>query len=428
MNYKMSLKINPQYVDKLRTVALTLHPSFVSKHPHAGPNNVLIHTFTIRGIVFSIIHGDEMTVFCCAVQISMPRQYGETQIEITSETQMKYFTKNLSRRLPSLIWKLNEQMMFDENAKEKHLIEIGNDVDVVLLPRNLFMVMFDSTIYFFRIDFKYEVFCFQLPLLELNQTTYEDSTNPRIPNLSRCLNSFRFYRGLQECDNYVCFDVYSNVFDNSCIRASLTIHFDDNDDNDDTLERRVVCSRRLIERGVDDSLCSSTTEPAPEETRFSDKVLKIREGGSEEEDSEEEDSEEEDSEEEDSEEEDSDEEKVDPILVVDLNDGNTIYCFERLDNNDFFCIVFCKNVVYLLQVDRYDLGTLSSTDLEVLTIRFEIDSVDLSERLEEFEEVDLSCRIDIADPIQITCDFKDHFGNIVLTEQLIIENNELFIS
>ena len=58
---------------------------------------------------------------------------------------------------------------------------------------------------------------------------------------------------------------------------------------------------------------------------------------------------------------------------------------------------------------------------------FEIDSVDLSERLEGFGEVDLSCRIVIADPIQITCDFDNRFGRIVLTKQLIIENNQLII-
>ena len=408
MNYKMSLKINPQYVDKLRTVALTLHPSFVSKHPQVRSDNVSIHTFTTRGIVFSIIHDGEMTVFCCAVQISMTRQYEQTQIEITSsETQMKYFTENLSRRLPSLIWKLNEQMMFDENAKEKHLIEIGNDVDVVLLPRNLFMVMFDSTIYFFRIDFKYEVFCFQLQLLELNKTTYEDSTNPRIPNLSRCFHSFRFFKDLQECDNYVCFDVYSNVFDNSCIRASLTIHFDD---NDDTLERRVVCSRRLIKKGVDDSLCSSTAEPDFEETDFSQKILRIQD---------------EDLDEEDSDEEDSDEEKEDPILVVSTTDGNRIYVFENPDDFNFFCILFLKGVVYLLQVHRDYLSTLNSSNSEELIAVFELDLVDLSERLEGFGEVDLSCRIVIADPIQITCNFENSVGRIVLTEQLIIENNEL---
>ena len=81
--------------------------------------------------------------------------------------------------------------------------------------------------------------------------------------------------GLEVYDDHVDFDVFSDVFNrgNSCMRASLTIHFDD---NDDTLERRVVCSRRLIERGVDDSPFSSTTEPDFEETRFSDKSLKIR--------------------------------------------------------------------------------------------------------------------------------------------------------
>jgi len=71
------------------------------------------------------------------------------------------------------------------------------------------------------------------------------------------------------------------------VRASVTIHFDD---DDDTLETRVVCSRRLITRGVDDSPFSSTTEPDSEETDFSDKKLRIRDEDSEEEYSDEEDS------------------------------------------------------------------------------------------------------------------------------------------
>ena len=288
MNYKMSLKINPQYVLS-RTVALTLHPSFVSKHTHVRSDNVLIHTFTSTGIVFSIIHDGEMTVFCCALLISMPPINGQIQIEIrSSETQMKYFTKNLSRRLPH----------------------------------------FTNTV----------------------------------------------------------------ILDNQCMF---------NDDIQADLLRG--------KGGVDDSPFSSTTEHDSDETRFSDKILKIRNEDSDE----------------DSDEEDSDEEKEDPILAVVLEDGNRIYVFEKLDDNDFFCILFLKGVVYLLQVDRYDLSTLKSSNSEKLIAMFERDSVDFSERLEGFGEVDLSCRIVIADPIQITCDFDNSFGRIVLTKQLIIENNEL---
>ena len=288
MNYKMSLQINPQYVRQAdRTVILTLPPSFVSKHPHAGPNNVLIHNFTTRGIVFSIIHNGEMTVFCCAVQISMPRQYGQTQIEITSsETQMKYFTENLSRRLPSLIWPLNNQMMFDDDAQSDHFREIGNNLDVVLLTRNLFMVMFDSTIYFFRIDFEGDVVCSKLPLWKLNQTTYKDS-DKRIPDLSCYFHSFRFFTDLGVYDDHVDFDVFSDVFNqgNYCVRASVTILFDD-----DTLEREVECSRTLISMGqYDDSRFTSGSEPEREETVFSDKTLKIGDEDSDE-DSDEEDS------------------------------------------------------------------------------------------------------------------------------------------
>jgi len=406
MNYKMSLKINPQYVSQDdRTVALTLPHSFVANHPHVRSDNVLIHTFTTSGIVFSIINGNQMTVFCCAVQISMPPKYGETQIEITLETQMKYFTENLSRRLPCLIWRLNNQMMFDEDAQSDHLRKIGNNLDVVLLTRNLFMVMFDSTIYFFQIDFKGDVFCFKLPLWKLNQTTYKDS-DKRIPNLSSCFDSFRFYSGFELCGDRVFFDLYSDVFNqgNSCVRASLTISFDD---DDDTLEGRVEYSRKLISRGVDDSPCSSTTEPDFEETRFSDKSLRIRNEDSDE----------------DSDEEDSDE---DPILTVDANDGTTIYVFRKLDDDYYFyCIIFRNDIIYLLQVERDDLCRLTSTDLDELISIFEIDSVDLSERLEEFGEVDFSCRIVIADPIQITCDFEDSVGDIVLKEQHIIENDKL---
>jgi hypothetical protein len=406
----MSLKIPitiQQYVSQAdRTVILTLDPKFVSEHPQVRSDNVFIHNFTTKGIVFSIIHGDEMTVFCCALQISMPPKYGQTQIEITSETQMKYFTENLSRRLPSLIWRLNNQMMFDKDAQADHFREIGNNLDVVLLTRNLFMVMFDSTIYFFRIDFEYEVFCFKLPLWKLNQTTYRDYYQG-IRNLSSDFNSFRFYRKLQVYGDRVCFDVYSDVFnrENSCVCASVTIHFDD---DGDTLEKRVECSRTLISRGVDDSPFSSTPEPNFEETVFSDKTLRIQPQNSDE----------------DSDEEDSDE-KEDPISVVSTTDGNRIYVFGMVDDIDFYCILFLKGVVYLLQVDRYDLSTLKSSNSEELITVFERDSVDLSEKLEGFGEVDLSCRIVIADPIQITCDFDNSFGRIILTEQLIIENDEL---
>lgn len=405
----MSLEINPQYVDKLsRTVALTLHPSFVSKHPQVRSYNVFIHNFTTSGIVFSIIHNGEMTVFCCAVQISMPRQYGQTQIEITSETKMKYFTENLFSRLPSLIWLLDEQMMFDKDAQTGHLREIGNNLDVVLLNENLFMVMFDSTIYFFRINSKGDVFWFQLPLWELNQTTKD--SDKRIPDLSRCFDSFRFYTELELHDNSVCFDLYSDVFNlgNSCVCAYVTIRFDD---DDDTLERRVECSRKLISKGVDNSPFSSTTEPDFEETRFSDKRLKIRNEDSDE-DSDEEDSDE-----------DSDE---DPVLVVKATDGTIRYVFQTLgDDNSFYCIILRNGIVHLLQVEQDDLCRLKSTDLDVLIGRFEINSVDLSERLEEFGEVDFSCRIEIEDPIQITCDFEDSVGVIVLTQQLVIENDKL---
>ncbi len=409
MNYKMPLQINPQYVSQAdRTVILTLPDSFVAKHPHVISDNVVIHTFTTRVILFSIIHRGEITVFCCAVRISMPPKYGETQIEITSETQMKYFTENLSRRLPCLIWRLNNQMMFDGDAQADHFREIGNNLDVVLLTRNLFMVMFDSTIYFFQIDSEGDVVCFKLPLWKLNQTTYKDS-DKRIPNLSRCFGSFRFHSGFELCGDRVFFDLYSNVFNqgNSCVCASLTIRFDD---DDDTLEGRVECSRKLISRGVDDSLFSSTTEPDFEETPFSDKTLRILA---------------EDSDEEDSDEEDSDEEKEDPILVVEATDGNRIYVFEKLDDDRFFCILFLKGVVYLLQVEQDDLCRLKSTDLDELIGKFEIDSVDLSERLEGFGEVDFSCRIVIEDPIQITYDFEDSVGVIVLTTQLVIDNDEL---
>jgi len=405
----MSLKINPQYVNKLSmTVTLTLHPSFVSKHPYVRSDNVLIHNFTKKAIVFSIIHGnDKMSVFCCALQISMPPKYGQTQIEITSETQMKYFTEKLSSRLPLLTLYLDNRVMFDDDAQTEHFREIGNNLEVVLLTRNLFMVMFDSTIYFFQIDFEDEVFCFKLPLWKLNQTTYSDS-DKGIPILGGCFDSFRFYSGFEVYDDHVDFDLYSDVFNrgNYCVYASVTIRFDD-----DTLERSVVCSRRLITRGeVDDSPFSSTIEPDFEETDFSDKKLRIRD---------------EDSEEEDSDEEDSEEEEDDPILVVKANDGNTIYIFEKLDDDRFFCILFLKGVVYLLQVDQCDLSRLKSTDSEKLIDRFGRDSVDFSERLEGFGKVDLSCRIVIADPIQITFNFKNHFGDIVLTEQFIIENDEL---
>ena len=417
MNYKMSLQIQQfqQYIDKLsRTVILTLHPSFVSEHRYVRSDNVLIHHFTTRGIVFSIIHDGEITVFCCALQISMPPKYGKTQIEITSsETKMKYFTENLSHRLPRLIWYLNNQIIFDDDAQADHFREIGNELDVIQLTENLSMVMFDSTIYFFRIDFEYEVFCFKLPLWKLNQITFRDD-DQGIPNLGRCFDSFRFYSGFELYGDRVDFDVYSDVFNqgNSCVRASITIYFDD-DDDDDTLERRVVCSRTLITRGVDDSPFSSTTEPDSDETRFSDKTLRIQPENSEEEDSDEEDSE------------DSDEE--DPMLVVSTTDGNRIYVFEMVDDIYFYCILFLKGVVYLLQVDRYDLSTLKSSNSEELIDRFERDLVDLSERLKVFGKVDLSCRIVIANPIQITCDFDNRFGRIVLTKQLIIENNQLII-
>lgn len=282
----MSLQLQ-QCVNKLGKVTLTLLDSFVSEHPQVRPDNVLIHHFTRRGIVFSIIHNDEMTVFCCAVQISMTPMHGQTQIEITSETQMKYFTENLSRRLPRLIWRLNNQVMFDNDIQADHFREIGNDLDVVPLTRNLFMVMFDSTIYFFQIDFEDEVFCFKLPLWKLNQTIYKDYDHYRIHDFSRDFNSFRFFNGLEVYDDHVDFDVYSDVFnrENSCVCASVRIHFDD-----DTLERMVECSRKLITRGGDDSPFSSTIEPDFEETDFSDKKLRILDEYSEEEYSEEEDS------------------------------------------------------------------------------------------------------------------------------------------
>ena len=293
MNYKMSIEIE-QYVRQAdRTVILTLPLSFVSKH-RVRSDNVLIHNFTTRGIVFSIIHNGEMTVFCCAV----PPKDRQTQIEITSETQMKYFTENLSRRLPRFISHLDNQCMFDDDMQDDLLREIGNDIEVVLLTRKLFMVMFDSTIYFFQIDFEDDVFCFKLPLWKLNQTTYMDS-DQGIRDLSRYFDSFRFFMNLKEYDDHVDFDVFSDVFNrgNYCVCASVTIYLDD-----DTLERRVECSRKQISRGVDDSPFSSTTEPDFEENDFSDKTLKIREEDSEEEYSDEEESDEEDSDEEESDE------------------------------------------------------------------------------------------------------------------------------
>lgn len=57
---------------------------------------------------------------------------------------------------------------------------------------------------------------------------------------------------------------------------------------------------------------------------------------------------------------------------------------------------------------------------------FEINSVDFSEKLKEFGEVRGSCQIDaIMRPIKITCNFWNKSGNIVLTEKITIENDEL---
>jgi hypothetical protein len=269
------------------------------------------------------------------------------------------------------------------------------------------MVMFDSTIYFFQIDSKGDVVCFKLPLWKLNQTTCEDS-DKGIRNLSHDFTSFRFYRKLEVYGDHVDFDVYSDVFNrgNSCVCASVRIYFDD----DDTLKRSVLCSRTEITRGeVDDSPFSSTIEPDSHETRFSDKTLRIRD---------------ENFEEEDSDEEDSDEEKEDPILVVEANDGTNIYVFKMVDDRDFYCIIFHDGIIHLLKVEGCVLSRLKYTDSEELIAMFEINSVDFSERLEGFGEVDLSCRIVIPDPIQITCNFENHFGDIVLTEQLIIEKDE----
>jgi hypothetical protein len=407
----MSLKINPQYVRQAgRTVSLTLHPCFVSKHSYVQSDNVLIHNFTTRGIVFSIIHDDgEMTVFCCAVQISIPPINGQIQIEIrSSETQMKYFTEDLSSRLPCLTSHLDNQCMFDDDIQANLLRENNNDVDVIELTENLFMVMFDQTIYFFRIDFEYEVFGFKLSLWKLNQTTYMDS-DQGIRDLSRRFDSFRFFTDLVVYDDHVDFNVYSDVFNqrNSCVRASVTIHFDD---YDDTLETSVDCSRRLIRRGVDYSPFSSITEPDSEETGFSNKTLRILDEDSEEE----------------SDEEDSDEE--DPILFVESDDGTNRYVFRRglYDDDDFFCIICMNGIVYLLQVEHENLPKLNpSISSAELIERFEIDFVDFSERLEGFGEVVGSCLIDIADPIKITCDFHNKSGNRVLTEKLTIENDEL---
>jgi hypothetical protein len=314
MNCKMSLQIQPQYVRNYRRmVSLILPPSFVSKHPQAGPNNVLIHHFTTRGIVFSIIHDHDrkMMVFCCAVQISIPPKDREIQIEITSETQMKYFRENLSCRLARLPYRLNNRVMFDYDLQADLLNEIKNDVEVVLLTSNLFMVMFDSTIYFFRIDSEDEVFCFKLPLWKLNQTTYSD-TQQRIPDLSSYFDSFRFFTRLVVYNDHVDFDLFSDVVnENSCMCASVRVHFYEDDDTDDdtlettddyyTLETTVECSRTLFSRGGDDSPFSSTTEPDFEKIDFSYKTLRIRDEDSKE-DSEEEYFDEEDSDEEDSEE------------------------------------------------------------------------------------------------------------------------------
>ena len=96
-----------------------------------------------------------------------------------------------------------------------------------------------------------------------------------------------------------------------------------------------------------------------------------------------------------------------------------------MNDINYFCIIYRNGIISLLQVDQYHLSTLKSSNSEKLIAMFERDSVDFSERLEGFGEVDLSCRIEIEDPIQITCDFEDSVGDIVLTQQLIIENDEL---
>jgi hypothetical protein len=390
-----------QYIERRRHVHLTIHDSFLSKYPQFKTDNVLINDCTNDSVVVSIIEGDEITVFCFAVQNS-----GTTKFEITSETQMKYFTENLSSRLPSLIWLLNNQMMFDEDAQADHFRKIGNRIDIIELTNKhfgkLFMVMFDSTIYFFRIDFENDVFCFKLPLCELNQTTYRD-TDQGIPNLGRCLDSFRFFTNLKVYDNNVRFDIFSNVFNqgNYCVGVSCMISFDD-----DTLEKNVECSRTLISMGqYDDNPFTSGSEPEREKTDFSDKTLMIRD--------------------ENFEEEDSDEEKEDPMLVVETTDGNRIYVFEMRDDIDFYCIIFRNGIVYLLQVDRYVLSRLKSSNSEELIAVFELDLVDFSKRFEGFGEVVGSCRIVMADPIKITCYFQNSVGRIVLTKQLIIENDEL---
>jgi hypothetical protein len=378
---------------------LIIDPEFFKKHKIRVPNQneIYINHLTRSAVVFSVVYGDDVYVFCCKVNVPAVRQGGEIEIEITSETVMSHFTENLSSRLPMNILTLCGIQNFLHDKPDFYSGD-KRKVDVIELNKNLFVVMFDSTLYFFQLTHS-SIQCLWLSLSELNKDDYDC-------RIDFDFSSFRCYEIYSEYNDSTELKLLSTFFndENSFLQVILRIEF-----NSSELNRRVECSRALITHNDDiGGLFSTTYDAEPHNTPATNMKLKVK---SYDDDSEEDD------------EDDSD--KEDDILVVPSNEGNRyIFRQNRYDDCNFFCILFLNGIIYLLEIERDDLDRLKFYESDELIGRFERDLVNLSKILEGFGEVDFSCKIVMAaepNKIQITCDFYDSRRNLVLTKEFIID-------
>ena len=287
----MTVLSKPQYFRRI-SARLSICENFFKKLEIRVPNSdaIYINHLTCSAVVFSVVYGDDVYVFCCKVQVPAVRQGGEIEIEITSETVMSHFTEKLSSRLPMNNLRLEGIQRFLHNKSDFYSGD-ERKVDVIELNENLFVVMFDSTLYFFQLT-HFSIQCLWLSLSELNDDDYDSRIE-----FDFC--SFRCYEIISEFTDSTELKLCSTIFnrENSFLEVSLSIEF-----NSRGLNRRVGCSRTLITHNDDIGGSFSTTFDAePHETPATEMRLKIKsEDDSEEDDSEEDDSEEDDSEEDDS--------------------------------------------------------------------------------------------------------------------------------
>ena len=217
-------------------VKLSISDCFFKKYSIliAKSDAFCIYHQTDSAVVFSILYGDDVYVFCCRTNVPSVRNGCEIQqIEITSETVMSYFKEKLESQLPYV-------ESYDERVKLSQKKE--KCVDVIKLTEKNFIVLFNLMLYFFQIEDS-EIKCFKLPLCKLCTNHYDDDEI----HFDFSFESFEFYTVSYVLSNrFFFFDIYSGIFDeNRRLKVGVKIKL-----NCINKEEMVKCSRIIINENL----------------------------------------------------------------------------------------------------------------------------------------------------------------------------------